>query len=350
MVPRPRWSPARGAGPPPGAKRVSVDEGPERPAERTSRADHPSAGSLREDVAASFEEGLSPDCGERHPVADVKIGVAIVQRRIARIEIAQIADTVGTTTALREGRAQVVLRVRVGVVRHNGQARVVDVLRLKAQVQAIVVREALRSTVIDGGPLLIGTGKAKARGSADAIKVAARGRRRQRITQVLLPAAQFIDVLDVVQVNAMRAVVLECEQSAGAKAAFQAEAVELSLSNVDVLIDVARAGWVERRGAVGSGEGAQVVAWETLQVADLRGGIRGRVLNHVVSHVAEVAFVADAPSTTEGGGSIAEEIPRKTNAGTDRSPARVPQTAHRTPGSNLNRPIPNLVEVGSARA
>ena len=153
-------------------------------------------------------------------MADVEIGVAIVQRRIARIEIAQIADTVGSTTALREGGAQVVLRVRVGVVRHDGQARVVDVLRLKAQVQAIVVREALRSAVIDGGLLLIGTGKAQARGSADAIKVPARGRRRQRITQILLPAAEFVDVLDVVQVDAMSAVVFHGKKSTGTKAAF----------------------------------------------------------------------------------------------------------------------------------
>src|SRR5258708_3113777 len=96
-----------------------------------------------------------------------------------------------------------------------------NILSLEADVQAVIVRETLRSAVVDGGPLLVGTGVADIVGIDRAVERSAVGVRQRTIFQILLAAAEFVDVLDVIQVNTMRAVVFKGQESAGSETPFK---------------------------------------------------------------------------------------------------------------------------------
>src|SRR5215472_621165 len=139
-------------------------------------------------------------------MANVVVRVAIIQSRIPRIKVAQIEGAV----ALRKSSAEIVLRVRVGVVRYDGKARASELVGLEPDVERVVVREAGIPTIINGGEALIRTCQTGTGGSALSI---IRIGRNERLAEIRLAAANLVDVLDVVQVNPVRAVVFERDYS-----------------------------------------------------------------------------------------------------------------------------------------
>ena len=55
-----------------------------------------------------LKKGSVPHHGENETLAHIKVAVAVIQRWDGRVEIAQIADPVGSAAVLGEGGAQIV--------------------------------------------------------------------------------------------------------------------------------------------------------------------------------------------------------------------------------------------------
>src|SRR5579864_4699040 len=58
----------------------------------------------------------APYRGDNEAIADISIGVSVVQRWIARIKVTQVSDTIRATASLGESGAEVIERVSPGVV------------------------------------------------------------------------------------------------------------------------------------------------------------------------------------------------------------------------------------------
>src|SRR4029450_3884853 len=71
-------------------------------------------------------------------MADVELGVAVVELRIEGIEQAEM----GVVRALAEGRAEIVLRVAVGVAGRERGAGRADGARVEPQDDRVVARDA----------------------------------------------------------------------------------------------------------------------------------------------------------------------------------------------------------------
>src|SRR6266852_6245747 len=101
--------------------------------------------------------------------------------------------------------------MRPGVVGQETESRAAQLLRLKAHVQAFVVRIGSTAPVVNGGKLLVWTREAaeeSRRGVRTAAVVRVGGGIRgivgyDRLPQIDLAASDFIRVLEVVQVQAM---------------------------------------------------------------------------------------------------------------------------------------------------
>ena len=134
-----------------------------------------------------------------------------------------------------------------------------------------------------------------------------------RIAKVQVSATRDVVVLDVVQVDAARAVVADLNHRVGGKLLVDRCRPELGLRGADVLIDVAKTARRDGLGPARAGEGAEVVIGNGRGL-DHDDRIVGRVLNDVERNVAEVAFVRDAIAGTEGGLAIAENVVGKADA------------------------------------
>ena len=82
-----------------------------------------------------------PGSAEHEAIADVVVGIALVQVGIVRIQVAQ---PVAAGVPVREGRRQVVNGMRPGVVRVQVQPLVEEIVALELHVQAVVAVEAVR--------------------------------------------------------------------------------------------------------------------------------------------------------------------------------------------------------------
>src|ERR1700722_1731414 len=121
-----------------------------------------------------------------------------------------------------------------------------------------------------------------------------------------------------------------------------ADQVRISLR--DVVLDVTEFRGRKRDGAIGSGQWSRVGS-RGGNVADAAGlntinhlEVRW-VEEHVVSHVAKIALVADAVPAAEGGFAVAEHVPSEADARSEIMPTRLPQLADRTVGSGVDLAI-----------
>ena len=163
-------------------------------------------------------------------MADIQIAVAVVKGRIEWIGVTEAECVIG----LREGRAEIVCRVREGVIRGDVQSRVMQVVALELDIHRVVVGIATGAAVVGIGVLRIET-RQTVIGSCESI--------RQGIAQKSVTAAEAIDVLDVIQVDTARAGILQGDDSAGSELVLNGSAVELGLRSANVLINVAQTGW-----------------------------------------------------------------------------------------------------------
>src|SRR5438105_3021110 len=144
---------------------------------------------------------------------EVVVGVAIVEPDISRIGVAEVAYSVRAGAVLGEGRAEVIQRVRISIVPLQGDARAANFARLELHVQRVVMGKASRAAIVDRAELLVRACQTS----------------RRRLTKIDLAHADFVDVRDVVQVNAMRAIIFEREDRFVAQLPLERYAPELRL-------------------------------------------------------------------------------------------------------------------------
>src|ERR1700677_4335509 len=98
-------------------------------------------------LAQSFSllvPGSFPDGRNDEAIADIKIRVTPIQLRVGKKSVAKAAVPVARSSlqAIGEGRANIIQRVRPGVIRDQTQTSVVQVLRLELEVEGIVTAAA----------------------------------------------------------------------------------------------------------------------------------------------------------------------------------------------------------------
>ena len=118
-----------------------------------------------------------------------------------------------------------------------------------------------------------------------------------------------------------------------------ADQVRISLRNI--VLDVAERCGRQSDRSVRSGQRSCIVhrgrnAADAAGVNAIHDLIVRRIEKHVISHVAEIALVADAVAAAEGCFAVAENIPREADARGEIMPARLPQLADRTVGSGID--------------
>src|SRR6266702_5697641 len=135
--------------------KAAVVDGERRSApERSDRGELQTAeDGVEHRVRAELKELRLVDAANRQAMANVKVGVAIVQTRIERIEIAEIE----VVAALGGGRAQVIQSMGVGVVDRHLQAKALQIVRVQADVYCVIVRVAIRLAHVDRAILVIET-------------------------------------------------------------------------------------------------------------------------------------------------------------------------------------------------
>ena len=73
------------------------------------------------------------------------------------------------------------------------------------------------------------------------------------------------------------------------------------------------------------------------------GSVVRHVLNHVKRDIAEIPFVGNAVASAKSGSPVPENVIRKSYAGANRSPARLPELANGAVGHGLNAAVLHLL-------
>src|SRR6516164_10115799 len=194
--------------------------------------------------------------------------------------------------------------MRPGVVADDAKSGLAPIVGLEAQVHSVIVRVTLRAAVVHRGELTVGPSVARPAAGVGG---------NERIAKIDLGSAEFVDVIDVVQVNAMCSVVLDGEYGIAAYLALERKTPELGLRRADVLVNLPRANRRKRYVARAFSERTKVAA-RNRHTLKLDRGIVRRVLNHVESDVSEVALVGDSVTATKAGPAVTEDVPGEADA------------------------------------
>src|SRR5579862_5727127 len=171
------------------------------------------------------EVGRTPDRREHEAIVNVEVAVAVIETGVEGVGVAQ-GKVAGR--GLRERGAEVVERMGKGVVSNQRQAGVMDVLRRELNVERVVVRVAVRATVVVVRVLGVEAGQTGV--SRDGIL--------DGIAEVEVAAARDVVVLDVVEVSTTSTVVGEFQNDTASQLLIDSERVELGLRSANVLVYV----------------------------------------------------------------------------------------------------------------
>src|SRR5216684_7518069 len=200
------------------------------------------------------------------------------------------------------------------------------------------MRCAIAAARVDGAPLLIDTRKADG---------CAGWRTIWRIPKVRLGPSQHVVVRDVIQMDAMRPVVVHGQYRVLCQFAFGGQAPHLCLCRLDVLIDMSwTARWQRHLHPCCSREGTKVVYGDLARIGSrqLHAGVVRLILYHVKCYVAEVALVADSVPAANARLAISSEGVSETHARPQVPVSWFPEFPDRAVWGKLHLRIPQLFE------
>ena len=172
------------------------------------------------------------------------------------------------------------------------------------------------------------------------------------IAEVQIAHARHVVVLNVVQVDAARAVVADADDGGPANLLIDRHGAELSLCRADVLVDVAQAGGRQRdRAGAGQGTGVAVghVVGGVRIGAEHDYGVVGRILDGVEGDIAKVTLVGDAVAAAQRSFTVAEDVDREADAGRNGAVLRIPKTANGAFGRGGDAAVAHLLRDVAAR-
>src|SRR5215469_7851863 len=288
--------------------------------------------SMSNTVLAELEERRLVHAANRKALARVEIRVAVIQPRIERVQVAEVLVVAG----LRERSAQVIQRMRDGVVGGQLQTVTLKVVRVEANIHSVVVRGTVSFTDINRAVLMVDTV----------------GRVASRISDEGA-VSDAVDVRDGVQMHTMRARVLDRYEIVRKYLMLDTKRVLVGIRRGHVLLERAQGGRRQPDRTRRSGENTEVAGGKLilrcLGGSQSHASIVGRILNYVIGNVAEVSLVADTVATANRPLTVTEHVVSEAHARSVVVEVLLDQTANRRVGCCCNLPGRDLLHQVRAR-